>query len=205
MYIIVERNQIEISTLNGLAPLSNTISNTFFELINTLGVAVPTSHHWPLGDAILGLNPSGLVKYIPPSHTGGDSRMPLRGQNHDPRWTNQKGPNLKPRKTNINKLSPKKFRLFRKWGAAPFAAVFSPLWAQIGKYVIWHPQFSVLKRAPVLYAGAVYGNMTPWANPCTWICLQVQQLAADPVVRFEVSSETWTMEQFWRTPKKEES
>ena len=26
------------------------VSYGFFELINTLGVAVTTSHHWPLGD-----------------------------------------------------------------------------------------------------------------------------------------------------------
>ena len=49
-----------------------------FDLINTLGVAVPTGHYWPLGDAILGLNKSGLgvhppeprVVALPPRYRG---------------------------------------------------------------------------------------------------------------------------------------
>ena len=36
--------------LNGLAPLSINFFHSFFNLINTLGETVPTSHHWPLGD-----------------------------------------------------------------------------------------------------------------------------------------------------------
>ena len=34
-------------TFNGLAPFNNMGSYGFFELINTLGGTVPTSHHWP--------------------------------------------------------------------------------------------------------------------------------------------------------------
>ena len=38
--------------------------------LNTPGVAIPTSHHWSLGDAILGLSKSGLGVYIPLSRGG---------------------------------------------------------------------------------------------------------------------------------------
>ena len=38
----------------------------FFKLLSTPGVAVPTHQHWPLGDAILGLNPSGRGGVHPP-------------------------------------------------------------------------------------------------------------------------------------------
>ena len=47
--LTVQTNQIEL-ILNGLAPFNYMVSYGFLELINTLGVAVPTSHHWPLGD-----------------------------------------------------------------------------------------------------------------------------------------------------------
>ena len=43
--------------------LSVTYFHSFSGLIDTLGVAVPMSHHWPLGDAILGLSKSGLGVY----------------------------------------------------------------------------------------------------------------------------------------------
>ena len=38
------------TAMTGLAPLSNIASHSFFEIINTLGVTVPTSNHWPMGD-----------------------------------------------------------------------------------------------------------------------------------------------------------
>ena len=64
--LIVLTNQIE---LNLKWHSSSQCLKLFEDIIyvHTLGEAVPTSHHWPLGDAILGLNPSGLGVYIPPS------------------------------------------------------------------------------------------------------------------------------------------
>ena len=54
------------SALNGLAPLNNTTYHTFSGLINTLGVAVPTSHHWPLGDEGKQAKSHGGVSGPPP-------------------------------------------------------------------------------------------------------------------------------------------
>ena len=42
------------------------VSFGFFELINTLGVAVPTSHHWPLGDEGKQAKKFGGVSGLPP-------------------------------------------------------------------------------------------------------------------------------------------
>ena len=52
---------------------------------------------------------------------------------------------------------PQKYRLIPKWGAAPFAAVFSPLGAPSGKCAIWLLEFQPPKGAkyhlPVLFMG----------------------------------------------------
>ena len=53
----------------------------FFELINTLGVTVPMSHHWPMGD---------VGKQVMLQVGGGQIRpltpvMPLDGRAVDPR------------------------------------------------------------------------------------------------------------------------
>ena len=56
---------------------------------------------------------------------------------------------------------PQKYRLIPKWGAAPFAAVFSPLGAPSGKCTIWPLGYQPPKRGQIPSAGAVYGKMTP--------------------------------------------
>ena len=68
--LIVYKKQIKWSlALNGLAPLSNIISHSFFELTNTLGVAVPTHHRWPLGDEGKQAKKFGGVSGPPPYPT----------------------------------------------------------------------------------------------------------------------------------------
>ena len=54
---------------------------------------------------------------------------------------------------------PQKYRLIPKWGAAPFAAVFSPLGAPSGKCTIGPSGFQPPKRGQMPSAGAVYWKM----------------------------------------------
>jgi hypothetical protein len=63
--------------------------------------------------------------------------------------------NLKIKK---NEWSPKKFLSIRKWGGAPFAAVFSPFGAPSGKYTIWHPGFDPLKKGQYRLSVLFLGN-----------------------------------------------
>ena len=59
--------------MNGLAPLSNTISHNFFKLTYTPGEARLTRHMWPLGDVSPYAKSWDLGVYIP---TGPEDRPP---------------------------------------------------------------------------------------------------------------------------------
>ena len=56
--------------------------------------------------------------------------------------------------------TPQNFLSIRKWGAAPFAAVFSSFRGPSGKYIICAPHLYLCNRPPRASGGALFGKMT---------------------------------------------